>query len=300
MNHVCCSPSQYNCRAVCTTNKNTFGQLDDFVGRDIKRAHLMDKSLLVRCFGFPATLIHGDTLVLDRWKWLKQRLPITHNGEKLIDIGCGTGAFTIGAARRGYHALGLTWDDRDRSEAIRRAQMCRASTARFAICDVRNLHDKSEYYDGFDVAICAENVEHILNDFKLIKDISNCLKPGGRLLLTTPNYYYRAISSNDNGPFCRTETGWHVRRGYTTGMLTELCRSAGLLCEEISYCSGFCSQKVTALMRLGSKLRPLIGWGLVLPLRPLIPLVDPLTTMILRWPCFSICLEAYKPRFGIG
>ncbi len=256
----------------------------------------MDKSLLVRCFGFPATLIHGDTLVLDRWKWLKRRLPITANNEKLIDIGCGTGAFTIGAARRGYQALGLTWDERDQSEARRRAQICRAAMASFAICDVRELHRESVYHEVFDVAVCTENIEHILNDFKLMRDISKCLKPGGRLLLTTPNYYYRSISAYDNGPFSQIETGWHVRRGYTKGMLAELCQSAGLLCEEITYCSGVVSQKVTGLMRLGTKRRPLIGWGLVLPLRPLIPLLDPLATKLLRWPCYSICLEAYKPR----
>ena len=29
---------------------------------------------LVRALGFPATLIHGDTLVWDRWRWLKPRL----------------------------------------------------------------------------------------------------------------------------------------------------------------------------------------------------------------------------------
>jgi 2-polyprenyl-3-methyl-5-hydroxy-6-metoxy-1,4-benzoquinol methylase len=72
----------------------------------------MDKSLLVRIFGFRATVIHGDLLVLDRWLWLKKRLPFTRNGEKLIDVGCGSGAFTIGAALRGYQAIGLSWDVR--------------------------------------------------------------------------------------------------------------------------------------------------------------------------------------------
>jgi hypothetical protein len=43
----------------------------------------MDKSALVRLVGFPATLIHGDPLVLDRWFWLKARLPKTRNGESI-------------------------------------------------------------------------------------------------------------------------------------------------------------------------------------------------------------------------
>jgi SAM-dependent methyltransferase len=258
----------------------------------------MDKSLLVRMIGFPATLIHGDTLVLDRWRWLKQRLPVTANGEKLIDIGCGTGGFTIGASKRGYEALGLSWDERNQNEARKRAQLCGAKKASFDICDVRTLDSRPDYFNRFDVAVCAENIEHIIDDRKLLNDIANCLKPGGRLLLTTPNFHYRAITVGDNGPFCKTETGWHVRRGYTRCMLVELCQSAGLTCEEISYCSGVVSQKTTGLMRLGAKLHPLFGWGLILPLRPLVPLFDSLATKLLCWPCFSICLEAYKPRYN--
>ena len=45
----------------------------------------MDRSQLVKLLGFPATLIHGDTLVLDRWLWLKRRLPLTAAGETLLD-----------------------------------------------------------------------------------------------------------------------------------------------------------------------------------------------------------------------
>ena len=64
-------------------------------------------SLLVRIFGWKAALHHGDALVWDRWRWIERRLRLTHNNEKLLDVGCGSGAFSIGAAKRGYKALGL-------------------------------------------------------------------------------------------------------------------------------------------------------------------------------------------------
>jgi SAM-dependent methyltransferase len=256
----------------------------------------MDKNLLVRLFGFPATLIHGDTLVLDRWLWLRRRLPETANGESLLDVGCGAGAFTIGAARRGYVAHGLSWDERNQSEAAKRASICGAPLASFGICDVRELDKRDEYKGAFDVAISAENIEHVLDDARLIKSIAGCLKPGGRLLLTTPNYYYRAITTSDNGPFCKAESGWHVRRGYTRSMLLELIKHAGLECEEVSYCSGFASQKVTRLMRKGTSIHLLFGWGIVLPLRAFVPVVDALISRWSRTPPYSICLEAYKPR----
>src|SRR5262245_58070163 len=86
----------------------------------------MNKSLLVKIAGFPATMIHGDTLMLDRWLWLRQRLPKTRNGDTLIDVGCGTGAFSIGAALRGYECLGLSWDERNQRVAGERARLCGA------------------------------------------------------------------------------------------------------------------------------------------------------------------------------
>ncbi|NEO43485.1 MAG: hypothetical protein F6K55_04865 [Moorea sp. SIO4A3] len=115
----------------------------------------MYKSLLVKIIGFPATLIHGDTLVLDRWLYLKERLPQTANGEKLIDIGCGTGGFTIGAALRGYEALGLSWDKRNQAVAAERAQLCKATLASFDVLDVRHLDTRHDLIGKFDVAICC-------------------------------------------------------------------------------------------------------------------------------------------------
>lgn len=257
----------------------------------------MDKSFLVGLIGFPATLIHGDTLVLDRWLWLEQRLPQTNNQESLIDIGCGTGAFSIGAALRGYKALGLSWDERNQTVANERAAICGASNANFEILDVRNLDQRSDLYERFDVAICFENIEHILDDLKLMTDIFNCLKPGGRLLLTSPSYKYIAITPEDNGPFCKTETGWHVRRGYTKPMLEELCYQVGFMVEDISFCSGFLSQKVAFIQRKLSEFSVPVAWLLTLPLRPLPPLLDGLISTIFKYPHYSICLEAYKPRF---
>lgn len=261
----------------------------------------MESSLLVRLFGFPATLIHGDTLVLDRWRWLKARLPLAGNGETLLDVGCGTGAFTIGAARRGYRATGISWDQRNQTVAAERAKLCGEPNAEFVIGDVRELDTIDALHRDYDVAICLECIEHILNDRKLVRDIADRLKPGGRLLLTTPHYLFHPITAGDKGPFQTVEHGWHVRRGYTDRMLTELCSEAGLEVEEVSFCSGIVSQKATLLWRQAGRLPggSAIRWLVSLPLR-LLPLVVPdrWLTRTLNWPFFSICLHAYKPRFG--
>lgn len=270
-------------------------------GRRAVRSAPMDSSLLVRLLGFGATLVHGDTLVVDRWAWLKRRLPLTANGETLLDVGCGTGAFTIGAARQGYVATGISWDERNQQVGRERARLCRAPSARFVVGDVRRLDALTELDASYDVVICLECVEHILDDLKLFRDMADRIKPGGRLLLTTPNLYYHPINRDDRGPFLPEETGGHVRRGYSPAMLEELCREAGLVIAEVSYCSGLVSQKMTGLWRwatflpIGSALR----WLLTLPLRAMpYLLADGLLTRATGWPWLSICLEAYKPRFG--
>jgi SAM-dependent methyltransferase len=257
----------------------------------------MDKSILVKIIGFGATLIHGDFLVWDRWRWIKKYLPVTRNRETLIDIGCGGGAFTIGAARRGYASIGLSWDESVLSVAQERARICHTD-ASFTIIDVRKLDEFDELKNRFDVAICCEVVEHILNDRKLINDIAASLKCGGRLLLTTPYYYYKPMSNSDNGPFSKVEDGGHVRRGYTKSMLIELAESAGLKVDEINSCSGYFSQKCTSLLRV---IRPFVlGWIIVLPLRILPVLFDKFVSKMFGWPDYSICMVAYKPRIILG
>ncbi|NCY22613.1 class I SAM-dependent methyltransferase [bacterium] len=246
---------------------------------------------------FTSYLIRGDTLVLDRWRWIKKELPKTCNGETVLDIGCGSGAFTLGAALRGYSSLGLSWDKRNQQVARQRADKCKISNrAKFEIQDVRSLQERPDLAGQFDVCFCCECAEHILDDRSLFVEMAKCLKPGGRLLFTAPNFHYNAISTEDLGPFSREETGWHVRRGYSPAMLRELCRLAGFEVERIDQCSGFFTQKVTGVLRFFQRKVGLLGWFLVFPLR-VFALLDWVPWKWMGWPNYSICLVAVKPRW---
>lgn len=259
---------------------------------------MKSSSLLVDLFGFPATLVHSDAMVLDRWRWLCTHLPRTRSDEHLLEVGCGSGAFTIGSARRGYQALGLSWNEDDVNKAQRRAAASGvAGKASFSVGDARTLDQQTELVGRFDFVICCETIEHILDDLRLMRALYQCLRPGGRLLLTAPNRDYRAVTEGDDGPFCQTETGWHVRRGYSPAMLLELCQETGFAAEDISYCSGWLSQKMTWLWRMSGRLDARLAWLALLPLRPLPILLDRPIGWVMPWPGFSICLVAYKPRF---
>ena len=254
----------------------------------------------MRIFGFPATLIHGDTLVLDRWLWLKRHLKTVQPGAgRLLDVGCGTGAFTLGAAKLGYRSLGLSWDERNQRVAQDRAKICKLRNAEFEIQDARHLDQRTDLEGKFDVAICCECIEHILDDSKLMKDMARCLKPGGTLLLTTPNFDFRPMAF-DNDVLDLNGTGGHVRRGYTPQDLTRISESSGFSVRSIEYCSGVLSQKLTSMQRIASRLASeLVGWTLVLPFRWIPPSLDRAASRWTNWPGYSITLVAQRNEQGI-
>lgn len=264
--------------------------------KNCRRNFKIVKSILVRIFGYQAMFLHGDPLVLDRWLWLKKRLPKISPGEKkAIEIGCGNGAFTIGAARRGYQALGIDSNEKTICTAKLRAGLCGARLANFDVLDIRSLDQQNDLSSQFDIAICFETIEHILNDGKLMFDIAGCLKEGGKLLLTTPNVDFNPITPSDSGPFSTIENGWHVRKGYQREDLIKLCQQSNLTVEKISFCSGFLSQKIAWIQRiLSMKIHPIISWIVILPIRIFPPIFDSSIRKFTGWPDYSICLEARK------
>ena len=252
----------------------------------------------VKLFGYRTLLFTGDLLVYDRYRWLSKYLPETRNGENLIDVGCGSGAFTLAAAARGYNSTGISWDKRNQAEAEKTALLSGLSDkANFEILDIRNLDKKKFQNKGFDVCLNFENIEHIIDDKKLMIDIYNQLKPGGMLLFSSPYFFLNPISRSDSGPFSPVEDGGHVRRGYTETMLKELCEKSGFRVELISSCSGFFSQRVTSIYRRFFPINPLLAWLAIFPLRILPPLFDNLIRKFFRTTDFSICMIAVKPRY---
>lgn len=66
--------------------------------------------------------------------------------------------------------------------------------------------------NSFDFAVTFQVIEHIQDDDAFIKEIFRVLKPGGQLLLTTPNR-----------PMSLTRNPWHIRE-YTDPELTALVK----------------------------------------------------------------------------
>jgi len=66
--------------------------------------------------------------------------------------------------------------------------------------------------DSFDMAVCFQVIEHIKKDTLFLDEIKRVLKPGGKLILTTPNI-----------KMSLTRNPWHVRE-YTLEKISTLLK----------------------------------------------------------------------------
>lgn len=119
----------------------------------------------------PSELTIVQRAVLQRLAALK--LP---SGARVLDAPCGgTAALTLALQEQGFDAVGADVDPE--AEARLGKAFARADLdARFPWAD-----------QSFDAALSTEGIEHLENHFSFLREMCRILKPGGILVLTTPN-----------------------------------------------------------------------------------------------------------------
>ncbi len=113
-------------------------------------------------------------------------------GQRLLDVGCGTGRHAVPLAALGLQVTGV-----DLSPEMLERAAARAAAAGVAldllVADARDLPD---HLGAFDVALClcegacclvADGVEPLDHDRAVLASIHRTLRPGGRLVLTGLN-----------------------------------------------------------------------------------------------------------------
>jgi SAM-dependent methyltransferase len=121
---------------------------------------------------------------------LKQVLRDVGAPASIVDVGCGDGAATILAAQvnPGHRIVGLDWS----ADALRHAQ-ARGLTLVRAEVEPTGLPIAS---GRADVVVMSELIEHLLDPDSVLEEVWRVLKPGGTLLLSTPNlaaWYNRGL-----------------------------------------------------------------------------------------------------------
>ena len=150
-------------------------------------------------------------------------------GDRVLDVGCGTGRHVVDACRRPCYVAGV---DRDPDEL----RFCKGYLY-CLICDGEmrakaNLllgdGDRLPFADAsFDRVICTEVLEHMPDDAPLVRELARVLRPGGTMAVSVPAYaaetlYWRLLSLRG------LSMKEHVRV-YSGRRLSALLKSEGLL-----------------------------------------------------------------------
>jgi 2-polyprenyl-3-methyl-5-hydroxy-6-metoxy-1,4-benzoquinol methylase len=108
---------------------------------------------------------------------LVQRFQISKKA-KILDVGCGRGDFLEAFQAQGLEASGI---DREPSAASV------APSVAVKYCDLEK--DTFPFADGtFDVVFSKSVLEHLFNPEKFLLECKRILKPGGRIILMTPDW----------------------------------------------------------------------------------------------------------------
>jgi 2-polyprenyl-3-methyl-5-hydroxy-6-metoxy-1,4-benzoquinol methylase len=113
-----------------------------------------------------------------RWRYLLEQM---RPGDRVVDLGCGEGAFTSSIAQAGFAVVGIEVAQ----SAIERART-RHPGLDFRLAPVNGslpLEDGS-----FNLVWATEVIEHIADTAPWLSEVRRVLAPRGRLLVTTPSH----------------------------------------------------------------------------------------------------------------
>ncbi|MDP6775759.1 MAG: methyltransferase domain-containing protein, partial [Candidatus Latescibacteria bacterium] len=114
------------------------------------------------------------------------------SGKRVLDVGCGTGYGAKVLAGRAAEVVGL---DLSSDAAGYGNRTYGAESVRRLVSDGRSIALKSGL---FDVAVCFEMIEHIVEHDTLLEELKRLLRPGGILVVSTPNKRIYDLPENDN------------------------------------------------------------------------------------------------------
>jgi ubiquinone/menaquinone biosynthesis C-methylase UbiE len=129
----------------------------------------------------------GDTAtplnLQKRLDWI-ERVAGPLRGKRVIDCGCGAGEYVRGLSALGADAWGIEYSEDKVREARRHADL---PQERMAVGDIEHLGFDD---DHFDIALVNEVLEHVPDDRRGIREVYRVLKPGGLIVVFSPNRLY--------------------------------------------------------------------------------------------------------------
>lgn len=134
------------------------------------------------------------------------RLPEKFEGS-ILEIGCGSGDFSILLAKR-FPEARITGTDFSGAAIASATSKLSADSGNVAF-QTENAEKLSFEDNSFDLVISCETIEHVFNPQIMVSEMFRVLKPGGRVLLTTENYF--------NGLILSWLQTWLFKRPFNSG-----------------------------------------------------------------------------------
>lgn len=205
----------------------------------------------------------GNRGVEKRLSALAALTPLT--GTHLLDLGCADGTYTVHLAK-GFDRVDAVDIEPERLRDFEARLVAHPLSDRITVAQM-SAEDLQFPDVTFDVVTAIEVLEHVGDLDRTLVEIHRVLKPGGRLLVTSPNRYFPFETHGFlvggrrlrpiQGPFLPWVVPLHRRwadaRAFTVRGITEQAASHDLVREDFSYIMPPFDRS-----RAGQRLKPLV------------------------------------------
>lgn len=144
------------------------------------------------------------------------------SGGAIVEVGCGTGDYTLLLARRGFRMIGVDLSPASIESATRKARTLGVSEVSFVASDAESLHELAA--NSADGVVSFSALRYVPNVEMALGAIRRVLKPGAAAVIDFPNRYcpWFRLLKNRFG----VETHIHDHH-YSTGEIVTLLNRAG-------------------------------------------------------------------------
>ena len=156
---------------------------------------------------------------------------------RVLDLGCGNGSLSHVIAEHGCEVVGVDTSAPGIAISSQSFPECQ-----FIQADIYDLPDLNLLH-SFDVVLAIEVIEHLLYPKELAKAAKRCLKPGGRLIISTPYHGYLknlvlAITGKMDKHFTVLWDNGHVKF-FSVSTITKLLENEGYTDIEFRFAGRF-------------------------------------------------------------